>query len=227
MVYRNGQGLQQQGLPKCDKAPWRGKRQALLTAVLLSFSAPHAEAGLPPQNDVLDVATVQVSKQVLPPLAHVRFCMNYPEQCTPRSGVSRLGRSMEEQLVELADVNIGVNMEITPQEDGRSGGLKDEWSLDVARGDCEDYALLKQKRLISKGWPSGKLRIATALMQDGTGHAVLIARLSNQDVVLDNLTTAIRPWHETEYKFLKIQSDTDPNAWFEVQNPEALAKQIS
>lgn len=227
MVYRNGEGLQQQGLPDCNKASWRGKGQALLAAALLLFSAPHAEAGLPPQKGVLDIATVQVSKQVLPPLAHVRFCMSYPEQCTARSGMTRRGRSIEEQLVELADINTGVNMEITPQEDGGLGGLKDEWSLDVAQGDCEDYALLKQKRLIAMGWPSGKLRIATALIPDGTGHAVLIARLSNRDVVLDNLTVAIRPWHETGYKFLKIQSDTDPNAWFEVQHLDALAEQVS
>lgn len=213
MVCQNEESLQRQG------TKFQSSRvQAFLAAAMLFAVAPSAEAAQPPKTG-RGASVVQVSKQVLPPLAYARFCLAYPDQCTYRRGVNLKNLSSGEQLAELVRINLTVNKEIAPQEDGLTGGRGDEWTVDSTRGDCEDYAILKRKRLLAMGWSSSRLRIATALTQDGTGHAVLIARLNNQDVVLDNLTGTIRPWHETGYRFLKIQSDTDPNAWFSVQNP--------
>lgn len=228
MAYRDGESLQQQSLQDHDMGSWRGWVPASLAAAFLLALTSLAEAAQPPQKGESGaVVVVQVSKQVLPPLAYARFCLAYPDQCTRRRGESPGKRSSREQLDELVNINLAVNKAILPQEDGLTGGRGDEWTVDVTRGDCEDYALSKRKRLLAMGWSSSKLRIATALTRDGTGHAVLIARLDNQDVVLDNLTGSIRPWYETEYRFLKIQSDTDPNVWFAVQKPEVPAGHLS
>ena len=222
MMCRNGKSLQRRATKGHDIGMRVSWERALVAAALLFSVAPLAEAAQPPRQGG-GAAIVRVSKQVLPPLAHARFCLAYPGQCMRRAGEHPRQSSFEEQLAELASINLRVNREITPQEDGATGGRRDEWVVDTTRGDCEDYALSKRKRLLAMGWSSSKLRIATALTPDGTGHAVLIVRLSDQDVVLDNLTGVIRPWYETGYRFLKIQSDIDPNAWFAVQNLGAPA----
>jgi predicted transglutaminase-like cysteine proteinase len=38
-------------------------------------------------------------------------------------------------------------------------------------------------------------------------------------LVLDNLTEAVRPWHSTDYQWLKIQSASDARFWYEVRAP--------
>jgi predicted transglutaminase-like cysteine proteinase len=114
---------------------------------------------------------------------------------------------------ELQRINLLVNRSIEPKKDGMDRGLADRWSLDGRSGDCEDYALLKRKRLLDLGWPSSALRIATALTPKGIGHAVLVVRHEGQDLVLDNKTGAIHLWSQTRYRFLKVQSELDPRAW--------------
>jgi predicted transglutaminase-like cysteine proteinase len=186
------------------------------------MAALPAQATQPLPRPIITSPIVQTTQQALPPLAHVRFCAQYPDQCLNYSKQTGFKVRAELTLAELAAVNGSVNRTLIPQVENA-----DIWSLNTERGDCEDYALLKRQQLLEMGWSSSSLRIATALTQGGTGHAVLIVRLNNQDVVLDNLTDAIRPWYETEYRFLKIQSDTDPNAWFAVENPKASPRQIS
>ncbi len=39
------------------------------------------------------------------------------------------------------------------------------------------------------------------------------------DLVLDNLTEVIRPWQNTDYHWLKIQSATDSKYWYEIKAP--------
>ena len=48
------------------------------------------------------------------------------------------------------------------------------------------------------------------------------------DIVMDNLTDAIRPWTSTSYRWLKIQSSTDARFWYEIKDPamEANGSQI-
>ncbi|UWQ77556.1 transglutaminase-like cysteine peptidase [Leisingera sp. M658] len=185
---------------------------ALATSAAAVQPLPSAEA--PP-------ALVPVSRQVLPPLAHARFCLRHPGQCAVRGGSPQPAGSAQAQLAGVVAINLAVNRDITPQADGTVQGIADEWRLNAVRGDCEDYALLKRKRLLDLGWPSASLRLATVLTPDGTGHAVLIARFRGGDFALDNLTNEIRPWRETGYRFLKIQSETDPKAWYSVAAPQA------
>jgi hypothetical protein len=47
-------------------------------------------------------------------------------------------------------------------------GKEDVWSLPATgRGDCEDFALMKRKLLIERGWPSSALLLTAALTPQG------------------------------------------------------------
>ena len=77
----------------------------------------------------------------------------------------------------------------------------------------EDYALTKRQQLLNAGWPSGALRIATARLNNGVGHAVLIVSTTKGDLVLDNRTNVVKPWFAAQLRWVKIQSPQDPNKW--------------
>ena len=220
MVYGNVEHPQRRGTEVSGPGLRVGRIATFLAAALICTAGPSADAAQPPQRPGSGAAAIQVTKQVLPPLAHARFCVSHPDQCKRQAGAGVTNRPFSEQLAELIEINLKVNRQMKPEADSGAGGWADEWSLNPVQGDCEDYALLKRKQLLAMGWPSGKLKIAT-------GHAVLVVRVNSQDVVLDNLTGAIRPWNETGYTFLKIQSDADPAAWFEVRNVQARAGQLS
>ena len=53
----------------------------------------------------------------------------------------------------------------------------------------------------------------------GDGHAVLLARTSRGDFVLDNKTDKMRRWYDTAYHFVKRQSVSDPNRWVSIGDP--------
>jgi predicted transglutaminase-like cysteine proteinase len=95
------------------------------------------------------------------------------------------------------------------------------WTLPFDRGDCEDYVLLKRRLLIDRGWPSGALLIAVVFDEVGDGHAVLIARTDQGELVLDNKVETIRLWHQTAYRYVKRQSASDPNNWVAVTDRRA------
>ncbi len=48
---------------------------------------------------------------------------------------------------------------------------------------------------------------------EGQGHAILTVKTDHGDFILDNLTDRIRPWTATGYRYLKRQSQQDPNVW--------------
>jgi predicted transglutaminase-like cysteine proteinase len=73
--------------------------------------------------------------------------------------------------------------------------------------------MTKRQRLINSGWPSSALPVAIVRTFVGEQHLVLVARTSQGDFVLDNLTSGISPWRSASYSWEKIQSTTDALAW--------------
>ncbi|MCB2126481.1 MAG: transglutaminase-like cysteine peptidase [Rhodobacteraceae bacterium] len=127
-----------------------------------------------------------------------------------------LGRTEapESALALARSVNQAVNASVHEVPDRSQYGRDDLWDLPTARGgDCEDFALAKKKRLIEAGVPAGALLIATVLDRHRNHHAVLVLRTAAQDVVLDNLTDRMLPWHRTGYSFLRMQEPNDPRRW--------------
>jgi predicted transglutaminase-like cysteine proteinase len=129
---------------------------------------------------------------------------------------------------ELAHVNRSVNAAITPATDREVYGVDEHWAYPTGgRGDCEDYALLKRRVLIDRGWPESALLITVVRDQAGDGHAVLTVRTSEGDVVLDNVHDEILPWHRTGYRFVKRQSQWAPNIWVALSEDAARPLAVS
>ena len=49
--------------------------------------------------------------------------------------------------------------------------------------------------------------------REGEGHAVLTVKTDRGEFILDNQAEDVRLWSETSYRFVKRQSQNDPNVW--------------
>jgi len=184
----------------------------LAGVAMLGLSAPAVNAFVPvPKSFAVPSSTaVPAGKRTLPPLGHVMFCVEYPQECRAGSR-DRVAPLTESAWHELVSVNSQVNSQIRSKHD--SGPYKDVWSISSTTGDCEDYALTKRSRLIGAGWPPLALSVAVVEAPGFGTHAVLVARTDQGAFVLDNLNTTVRPWRAVGYQWAKIQSDTDPHNW--------------
>src|ERR1700681_1712483 len=162
----------------------------------------------------------------LAPFQHVRFCLRYPSDC--KSNPTENERiDLDAQTTELLKrVNQSVNMSIIPAPKSYGPNLGDGWRIAPEMGDCNDYAVTKRHELIENGLPSRALRLSVVKTASGIGHLVLVIVTTKGDIVMDDLTEAIRPWQSTDYHWLKIQSATDSRFWFEVKRP-AIGPSVS
>ena len=109
-------------------------------------------------------------------------------------------------MQQLNSVNANVNATIHP-------AYRDDWTPGQRDGDCKDFAMTKRQHLVASGWPTSALPVAIVRTSFGELHLILVARTSQGDFVLDNLTDAIVPWTQTRYSWEKIQSTTNAFAW--------------
>lgn len=86
------------------------------------------------------------------------------------------------------------------------------------RGDCEDFALEKRRRLMQKGFSAGDLLMTVVRKPDGEGHAVLTVRTAQGDFILDNLDGGVKLWTQTPYRFLKRQATNHSGHWVTIDN---------
>lgn len=158
-------------------------------------------------------AFMRVFGPALPPYGYVRFCSAFPVEC--QRGPLEDARIMAstDRLAELDAVNRQVNAAVKPATDLEIYGEVERWTLPTDRGDCEDYALLKRHILMRKGWPASALLMTVVRDEKGEGHAILTARTSKGDYILDNKTDELKLWSATPYAFVMRQSYIDPNVW--------------
>ena len=117
-----------------------------------------------------------------------------------------------------------VNSHIKPMTDLEHCGVVEKWSYpDDGYGDCEDYVLLKRRMLMQAGWPREALLITVVRDQHGDGHAVLTVKTDKGEFILDNQNDEILLWSDTGYRFVKRQSQADPNVWVSLGDPRAGA----
>lgn len=140
------------------------------------------------------------------------FCSRAPSFCRP-SGEKRV-QLTKERWDQLNRINLQVNNQIKPMEDIDNYGVEEYWTIPTKAGDCEDYSILKKKRLVAAGWPSASLLI-TVVFYGKVGHAVLAATTSQGDLILDNRRNEIREWHSTEYRYLQRQSQNS-SGWVSI-----------
>jgi hypothetical protein len=103
---------------------------------------------------------------------------------------------------------------IKPLTDVEHWRVVDRWSYpDDGYGDCEDYVLLKRRMLMQSGWPPQTLLVTVVHNEKDEGHALLMVATDSGDYVLDNQNMNILLRSETGYRFVKRQSQSDPNVW--------------
>ena len=125
---------------------------------------------------------------------------------------------------DLVRINRLVNERIRPMTDLEHFGTVEKWSYpDDGYGDCEDYVLLKRRMLMEAGWPREALLITVVRDQKGDGHAVLTVKTDRGEFVLDNQNEHVVLWSESGYRFVKRQSQSDPNVWVALGDPRAAA----
>ena len=183
---------------------------ALLISSSSAFTAPAS---------ALSMQTGGITSQ---PIGHYEFCQTNAAEC--RSGarnpapakVTDFGWSVVRQI------NLDINHAITPMTDKDLYGKDEVWTYPDGAGDCEDFVLLKRKRLMEKGFAAGDLLITVVRKPDGEGHAVLTLRTTQGDFILDNLNNEVKLWTATPYRYLKRQASFHAGRWVSIENGDAV-----
>lgn len=166
-----------------------------------------------PRAPRADLAHIELGRPTLPPLTYTLFCLRYEAECRPRrffrGGPIRL---TEKRRADLGEINRTVNLAIEPVRN-ELGIAGEAWTLDPARGDCNDYAVSKRHELLRRGWPARVLLLSEVVVSSGEHHLVLLVRTRSGDLVLDNLTPQIKPWLRTPYRWVRVQSPGRDGLW--------------
>jgi len=175
---------------------------------LALIAAPHTSSA---QERPLYITVGDVSRT---PIGWVEFCIEYDPECKTRPSLPRDVVLSAAAWKDLQRINLWVNANVKPMTDMDHWGVVERWNYpDDGYGDCEDYALQKRKMLLQAGWPREALLMTVVRDQHGDGHAILTVKTDKGEYILDNQTDAIMLWSDTGYRFVKRQSQADPNIW--------------
>jgi predicted transglutaminase-like cysteine proteinase len=187
---------------------------AAALSMLIATSAAAAEAPL----------FVSIGDYARAPIGWTEFCTEHPEDCRTTPLMARDIVLTDKVWQDLVRVNDWVNRTVKPLTDIEHWGVVERWDYpDDGYGDCEDYVLLKRKLLLRAGWPRQALLISVVRDRQGDGHAVLTVKTDRGEFILDNQNEEILPWSQTGYRFVKRQSQTDPNLWVALGSPRPSA----
>lgn len=176
---------------------------------LLANAAFLVLAGAP---GIANAGTVmKTAGEVFAPPAFYSFCSRELSLCRT-GGVIDAVRLGSGKAGELNRVNRAVNASVQERSDRANVDKDDDWRVPATYGDCEDFAILKKRELLKRGWPASALLLTVARYRGG-GHTVLTVRTSEGDLVLDNLTNTVRDWSRTPYRYFARQSQSNGNRW--------------
>ena len=171
---------------------------------------------------------VGVGKRTLVPYGWVDFCNRYRNECRTQPMKPEDVVLSKTKLRIMKRINSWVNKQIKPKSDQDQWRVVDHWDYPASgSGDCEDYVLLKRKLLMQEGFPRQSLLITVVKDRNGDGHAVLTVKTSGGEYILDNLVQRVMPWTKVPYRFVKHQSQADPNVWVEIGEPTSAPLVVS
>jgi predicted transglutaminase-like cysteine proteinase len=186
---------------------------ALAAAIIAILGAAAAEASE-------RAFYVSVGGSARAPIGWVEFCNENPRECPAASTEPRDVVLSAKVWKDLVRINKWVNDTIQPVTDMDHWGVVERWSYpDDGKGDCEDYVLLKRRMLMKAGWPREALLVTVVRDKKGEGHAVLTVKTDKGDFILDNQAEEVLLWSETGYRFVKRQSQSNPNNWVALGDP--------
>jgi predicted transglutaminase-like cysteine proteinase len=166
---------------------------------------------------------VDVVSETRAPIGWIEFCAANIAECAAIPSRPRDIVLTATAFEDLISINRYVNGIIKPMTDLEHWGTIEKWSYpDDGYGDCEDYALLKRRLLIRAGWPREALLLTVVRDRKDEGHAVLTVKTDRGEFILDNQVDEILPWYETGYRFMKRQSQGDPNVWVSLRDSRAV-----
>jgi len=187
----------------------------LLSAVALSFA--------PAVGTASAQAFMPLGGRTSQPVGHYELCQRAPAECKQVSQKRRPVELTRDLWKVLIDVNNAVNTMYAPRTDLEMWGREEYWSYPVnGFADCEDYALEKRRMLAQAGVPVGNLLMTVVRQTNGEGHAVLTVRTSLGDFILDNLEPKVLAWQDTDYQYLKRQSELNSGAWISIEDDRQM-----
>jgi len=207
---------------------------AFASAAVLAAAAVTAEAGDTTAslgvNAVLSdrPVFVTVGDVARAPIGWVDFCLENKSECATSPSEPRDVVLTSKTWTDMLKVNAWVNESIKPMTDLEHWGVVERWNYpDDGYGDCEDYVLLKRRMLMQAGWPREALLITVVRDKKGDGHAVLTVKTDRGEFILDNQEPQVLPWTKTGYRFVKRQSQSDPNLWVSLGEPRIPPATVS
>lgn len=159
------------------------------------------------------------------------MCKEYPGYCSGYQYLEARVRYDRSVLDTMVRVNRAGNKRIKPVTDEKHYGWKDGRYVHTGKdgkkfvdrlgfgedgkGDCDDYALAKQRDLRALGWPRTALllTIVRTSPKAKQHHLVLVVRTTEGDFVLDNLTQKIVKLEDLKYVILAQQMPDYEYRW--------------
>jgi predicted transglutaminase-like cysteine proteinase len=183
----------------------------------------HAISVVAPKFEPQKVAFLTSFGDTLPPIGYVNFCREHHPDCLPERKFADRVQLTAAKFRELDQVNTSVNTSVQPVTDLELYGKVEYWTYPTGhKGDCEDYVLEKRRELMERGWPESTLLITVVRDENNEGHAVLIVRTDEGDLVLDNKRRDIMRFADTPYIYIKQQSAHNPLVWISLLPPNTV-----
>jgi predicted transglutaminase-like cysteine proteinase len=194
-------------------------------AAAVVFGIAFASLGVASEPDVPQASYAGVGQATSVPYGWVDFCGRRPEECTLGKLQPVDIKLNKKTWAILNKVNRVANGAIEPVTNLEHWGtMVDHWDYPIdGKGDCKVYALYKRKLLVEAGFPRQALLMTVVRDLDGEGHAILTVKTDRGEFVLDNLSDEIRPWDATGYRYVKRQSQSDPNVWLDLGNVKGVS----
>ena len=185
---------------------------ALLILFALAFQVQNVSAG------ALKGTFAAVGQETATPYGWLDFCDRQPQECDQPVLPAQDFALTPKAWSLLHKINSEVNASIMPVSNLEHWGtIADHWDYPTdGKGDCKIYALQKRRLLIEKGVPRQALLMTIVKDHNSRGHTILTVRTDKGDFILDNLTNDILSWDATGYRFVKRQSQEDPNVWLSI-----------
>jgi predicted transglutaminase-like cysteine proteinase len=160
-----------------------------------------------------DIAYASIGDETSIPFGWIEFCQRYKGECGGPARAADVNLT-DKAMREIQQVNAWVNRSVEAVSDMDHWGVVDRWDLPMdGKGDCEDYALMKRKMLIERGFPRQALLVTVVRDQQNEGHAILTVKTNGGEFILDNLNDEVKPINRIAYRLVKRQSQEDPNVW--------------
>jgi len=122
-----------------------------------------------------------------------------------------------QDVSRVAMVNELVN-ELPFVEDSENWDTGDYWATPSEfygrGGDCEDYVIMKYLALRRLGFEASQLRVSVVKRPEfGDIHAVLVVKVADELLVLDNLSADLMPWPRLQNRYQPVYSVNEVGSW--------------